>query len=215
MTVAYPGDNGPLWNGAADWVSPNANGRRDMLGAYWGNLESPIVGDGAKVILYDTDHLCGICGDHKWLWKSFTRGLNPIFMDPYGYDEFGVGATDFRSANETQEGLRRNMGYLLAYADRLDLAKMEPRGDLCSTGYCLADPRPGGSYLVYLPQGGPVSVSLPVGSARLVAEWFDPVAGTVVTSGPIETEGSVSFEGPWKGEAVLFIHAAGEAGRGE
>ena len=29
------------------------------------------------------DHLWGIGGNRAWVWKSFTRGLNPIFMDPY------------------------------------------------------------------------------------------------------------------------------------
>ena len=43
----------------------------------------PPAADGRKVILTDTDHLWGIGGDVAWVWKSFLRGLNPIFMDPY------------------------------------------------------------------------------------------------------------------------------------
>jgi hypothetical protein len=35
------------------------------------------------VILSDTDHLWCIGGNHSWVWKSFLRGLHPIFMDPY------------------------------------------------------------------------------------------------------------------------------------
>lgn len=39
--------------------------------------------NGHKVILSDTDHLWGIAGSREWVWKSFLRGLNPLFMDPY------------------------------------------------------------------------------------------------------------------------------------
>ncbi|HMN30144.1 MAG TPA: hypothetical protein PKE45_18475, partial [Caldilineaceae bacterium] len=72
MTVEWPnGDNQDLFDSSADWVSLN------------GPLDSPPVADGSKVIIADTDHLCGICGDRIWAWKSFTRGENPLFMDQY------------------------------------------------------------------------------------------------------------------------------------
>ena len=44
---------------------------------------NPPPADGRKVILTDTDHLWGVGGDVAWVWKSFLRGLNPLFMDPY------------------------------------------------------------------------------------------------------------------------------------
>ena len=47
---------------------------------------NPPTADGRKVILTDTDHLWGIGGDVPWVWKSFLRGLNPLFMDPYKQD---------------------------------------------------------------------------------------------------------------------------------
>lgn len=40
-----------------------------------------------KVILVDTDHLWGVGGSPAWVWKSFLRGHNPIFMDPYDNPE--------------------------------------------------------------------------------------------------------------------------------
>ena len=68
MTVAYPnGDNEILLNSPADWISPN------------GNLYDPPVANGRKVILLDTDHLCGIlgivngCGCH--LLEAIIRSL--------------------------------------------------------------------------------------------------------------------------------------------
>ena len=45
--------------------------------------------------------------------------------------------------------VRRSMGQTLTVSKRINLAKMLPRKDLASSGYCLANP--GVEYLVYLP----------------------------------------------------------------
>ena len=95
----------------------------------------PPQADGSKVIISDTDHLWGVGGDSNWVWKSFQRGLNPIFMDPIGDPKWNL--------------VRRSMGQTLAVSKRINLAKMLPRKDLASSGYCLANP--GVEYLVYLP----------------------------------------------------------------
>lgn len=60
----------------ADWVSP---GRVD------GYAEEPPAWDAKhkKVSLLDTDHIWGVGGNATWVWKSFVRGHNPLFMDPY------------------------------------------------------------------------------------------------------------------------------------
>ena len=87
------------------------------------------------MIVSDTDHLFGVGGDRAWVWKSFTRGLNPIFMDPLEVPHW--------------ESVRQTMGLTLACTDRMDLSAMRPRGDLASSGYCLANP--GEEYLVYVP----------------------------------------------------------------
>src|SRR3954451_9951753 len=73
MTVEWPnGSNSDLFNSPADWVSPN----RDS-----GYLDNPPVNNSSKVVITDTDHIWGGGGDATWVWKSFTRGLNTIFMD--------------------------------------------------------------------------------------------------------------------------------------
>ena len=86
MTFQYKGgSNKTLLNSPADWISPNNEG---------GYRDNPPAADGTKVIITDTDHLWGIGGNSAWVWKSFLRGPNPIFMDPYdgavlshGFDE--------------------------------------------------------------------------------------------------------------------------------
>ncbi|MBM4083536.1 MAG: hypothetical protein FJ272_02005 [Planctomycetes bacterium] len=55
---------------------------------------------------------------------------------------------------------------------------MTPRNDLASTQYCLADP--GKEYLVYLPEGGEVTVDLTAASRTLAVEWFNPRTGAAV-----------------------------------
>lgn len=67
----------------ADWISP---GRRDGYG------EDPPAWDGRKVSLLDTDHIWGVGGSAAWVWISFLRGHNPIFMDPYDGSVLGAPA---------------------------------------------------------------------------------------------------------------------------
>ena len=68
-------DTGRLFASDADWISPNGLGHPYK--------SSPPAAMGRAVIIIDTDHLWGLGGDRSWVWKSFLRGLNPIFMDPY------------------------------------------------------------------------------------------------------------------------------------
>jgi hypothetical protein len=153
-----------LFESPADAISPgkgiNSEYRND-----------PPAAEGNKVIISDTDHLWGMGGDQAWVWKSFLRGHNPIFMDPYQ-------GPDLR-----WDPVRENMGYTLRYAQRLDMATMVPLGNLASTGYCLASP--GSNYLVYLPQGGSVTLDLSSASGMLTVEWFNPATGYVFQSGSV------------------------------
>jgi hypothetical protein len=193
MTVPYPtvpeGSNDDVMNSSADWVSMN------------GNVDDPAVADGTKVDLSDTDHLCGICGDPSWPWKSFTRGHNTLFMD--GYDGSpGVGDPIYNPDDPRWPKIRKNMGYARSYALRMDLANDTPRGDLCSSGYCLA----GREYLVLLPTGGSVNVNLSVVSGTRTVEWFNPADGTTIAGGTVAGGSTVVFTAPFSGMAVLFIH---------
>ena len=173
MTATFPGDNRQLFASDADWISPNSAGRRSLLFGHWGNVESPIVNDGAKVILNDTDHLCGICADHKLFWRGFMRGLNRSLLILYGFDSFGVGATNFHTESGELELIRQNMGYILSYANRVDLASMAPRCDLCTSGYCLANLSPNAAaYLVYLPDGAKSTLNVAAAAGDLAVEWF-------------------------------------------
>jgi hypothetical protein len=197
MTVEWPGgDNNELFASAADWISPN------------GDINNPPVGDGRKVILYDTDHLCGICGDRTWVWKSLVRGLNPVFMDGYDGAAYGVGGAGFNFDDPRWVSLRLNLGYARTYANRMHLAAMTPRGDLASSGYCLANPAgESAEYLVYLPSGGSVTVDLSAAAGTLAVEWFNPSNGATTPANPTTGGASRSFTAPFRGDAVLYLSA--------
>lgn len=190
MTFQYKGGrNKTLFDGPADWISPNPAG---------GYRDNPPAADGRKVILSDTDHLWGIGGSRDWVWKTFLRGMNPIYMDDYvnwiGRD------------TPPQDEIRRAMGHTLAYARRMDLAKMMPRGDLASSGYCLA--APGREILVYQSKGGAVKVTLPDTPAAWSVEWFDAAAGKVAGTDKRTAAEATEFSPPIKGPAVLYLKAA-------
>jgi Family of unknown function (DUF6298)/Putative collagen-binding domain of a collagenase len=194
MTVEYPGgDNSELFASPADWISPND------AGVYMNN---PPAADGSKVIIADTDHLWGTGGNRQWMWKSFTRGINPIFMDCYdAYYCEGDNPND-----PAWVSLRKNMGYALSYANRMNLQAMTPHGELASTGFCLANPSANNAeYLVYQPDGGSFSVDLSGASGSLYVEWLNPNNGQIINAGNVSGGGSRNFSPPFKGDAVLYI----------
>lgn len=198
MTFQYSSDpkqhgtNKLLFDSPADWISP---GRVAADG--YDYLHNPPPADGKKVILNDTDHLGGIIGDSAWVWKSFCRGHNPIFMDPYDNHVLGKGPP------EQWNALRRSLGHTRRLADRVNLGAMTPRGELASTGYCLAEP--GAAYIAYLPSGGEVTVDLSGASGTFQVEWVHPVEGTITPGQPATSGTKQAFTAPFSGEAVLYL----------
>jgi hypothetical protein len=220
MTVAFPdGENADLFDSPADWISPNGDEYK----------ESQPAADGSKIIIADTDHIWGVGGDRAWVWKSFMRGLNPIFMDPFDDPKFESAR---RVMGREWESARRAMGHTLAYANRMNLAAMTPRDALASSGYCLANP--GVEYLIYLPIEAhwsesarfirrfkqpirnfrrifrrTVMVDLSDASGEFRVEWFNPSSGDVTERMPLRGGVSHSLTAPFGGDAVLYVRKNG------
>jgi Family of unknown function (DUF6298)/Protein of unknown function (DUF4038) len=193
MTFQYRGGkNATLMASPADWISPNPD-----ADAGYNYRDNPPPADGRKVILTDTDHLWGIGGNAAWVWKSFLRGLNPLFMDPYKREILSRGSDD------QWEPVRVALGQTRRFAERMNLAAMIPHSELAATGYCLA--QPGQEYLVFQPKPGePFSVELKAGVYRL--EWFDPAQGAGAGASRIEAaEGRRQLKAPFHGIAVLYL----------
>jgi hypothetical protein len=194
MTFQYQGGaNATLLASPADWISPNP----DASGGF-DYRTNPTPADGSKVILSDTDHLWGLGGDVPWVWKSFLRGLNPLFMDPYKRDILTGGS------DEQWEPVRAALGHTRRLAEKSDLAKMVPHSELATTRYCLA--QPGKQYLVYQPAAGPFSVELVAGDYD--QEWFDADKGVSSGKSKFKSAGGLTeFKAPFKGRPVLYLGA--------
>lgn len=196
MTVEYPGgDNNELYNSPADWISPN------------GDINNRPPTDGRKVVIADSDHLCGVCGDRTFVWKSFTAGENPIFMDGYDGEGYGVGGVGFNFDDPTWVSLRLNMGYALTFSNRMDLSKVRPLPNLASTGYVLANPSStGAEYLVFLPSGGSVNVNLSGTTGEFKVEWFEPGTGETTLGTAVNGGSNITLQSPLSGDAVLYLY---------
>jgi hypothetical protein len=224
MTMQFPVDdqtrvNDPLYNGPADWISPGyddeifAHGGHPMApGAppsHW--FDNPPAADGRKVVITDTDHYAPGKGDALWAWKSFLRGHHPILMD-FGIID-GVNPPDPSASSpgslpyHSFEPARYAMGDTLRYAQRMKLIAMQPRGDLSSTGYVLANP--GEEYLVLQPgeKGEPFTVTLEAGTYTV--EWYSVNSRQTKDAGKLTVESSVTttFSAPFEaaGPAVLYL----------
>lgn len=185
MTWPWGANNSVLFNGPADWVSP------------LGTLD-PDPATGSKVIVYDNDHIGGSqFGNQIWVWKSFTRGYNPLFMDCYVPPD-GLCESVYPYGTE----IRRALGATRRYAERMDLSTALPRGDLASSGYCLANDT---ELAVFVPTGGPVTVTLPASGSPFNAEWYDPSGDTVHPASPVAGGAATDFIPPFSGPAVLFL----------
>ncbi len=190
MTFQYKGgSNEDLFKSPAEWISPNNED---------GYREDPPEADGSKIIINDTDHLWGIGGSSDWAWKSFCRGLNPIFMDPY--DGLVLG----KSFEERFKPIRVSLGQIQHFAQQLNLDEMLPSKSLASSAYCLANA--GKEYLVYLADTNMVNVDLRAIKGSAGVEWFNPSTGETIHAAGLEGGSIQNFESPFVEEgAILFI----------
>jgi hypothetical protein len=186
------GSMAALWASPADWISPQDDGTPGDF------KDDPPAADGRKVAITDTDHLWGEGGDHRWVWKSFLRGYNPIYMDRVSILA-GKPEDDIAGAASA----RRAMGHTRRLTERLNLAAMTPCDDLASTKYCLA--HPGEAYVVYVPADTDATVDLSAAEGVLEVEWIDLVNGTAEKASPIEGGARHTFRSPLGGDAVLYL----------
>jgi Family of unknown function (DUF6298) len=222
MTMQFPVAeqtkvNDPLFDSRAEWISPGYDDEVFAGGApppqapgappsRW--LVDPPAADGRKVVVTDTDHYTlGV--DALWAWKSFLRGHHPILMD-YGIIG-GIDPPDPSAGGPMSyaafEPARWAMGDTLRFAERMNLIEMEPRDDLSSTGYALANP--GQEYLVLQPSGAGGSLTVLLEPGTYTAEWFSIEGRQTAPGDAMTVEGSAatSFSPPAElsGPTVLYL----------
>ncbi|MGA2074989.1 MAG: putative collagen-binding domain-containing protein [Terriglobia bacterium] len=217
--IGYAALEGPsdniLYNSDADWVAPGAR--------ISPNKSCGTGKPACKVNVNDSDHsYWEIWKDtpqqaRNYAWENFMAGNQVLFMDPYlvyyprEKRNFCLSPVSdiCRAPDPRWENLRDNLGYILKYSRRLNLANITPRSSLASTGYCLAQTPPiGAEYLVYSPSGGSFTVDLSAMPPlrTLAVEWFNPSTGTTVAEPPIPAgSASQSFTPPFNQDAVLYL----------
>jgi hypothetical protein len=193
MSFAFPGGtNDELFNSPADWVEP---GHSETDDRYRTDPPSKYAG---KVVVNDTDHLWGhYTGDGVWVWESFMRGLNVLFMD------------DLRASPTWQDSARRAMGQTMDWSRKIDLAHMTPHEELASTKYCLANP--GVEYLALQPRAGWIRLDLKAYPREFAVEWFNINTGETIDGGAVRGGDSPGFVPPFGAPAVLHVKAIDKA----
>ena len=218
--------NAPLQTGPAEWFSPTSQpnwwNKPDVV-RIEDYKENPPVADGRRVSVPDTDHLWGHGGNPKWVWKCFTRGHNPIFMDPWqglylGSTEeiapwsFTGGISKDQRDYPDWEPTRRAMGDTRRYAQRMNLAAMTPRPELC---FLALLPRQSGRRVSDLSARRGQRDDRPVrgrGQLRRRVEWFLPQLGRAFPGArPLPGGDYAVTIAPYTGDAVLYLKKAKEA----
>ncbi len=218
--IGPPMLNKLLWDSPADYVSP---GWEPQAWAVPGSsvvdnyASDPPLNKSDKVCIIDTDHLWGYGGHYVWAWKSFMRGLNPIFMDSWKPIPGKMTTQEMDWAFVTGEiirldrdfpdyaALRDNMGYINNLAKRVDLKNMKPRADMTTTRFCLANP--GKEYIVYYPHFTiTATIDLSDVEGELEIEWFIPSINRTVKA-PATIKGGYFnvIEAPTSMDAVLYL----------
>ena len=64
---------------------------------------------------------------------------------------------------------------------------------------------PQGMYLVYLPEGGEVTVDLSATPGKIRFQWFNPTDGLAKIAGVVEGGKRGQFSAPFPGDAVLWL----------
>jgi hypothetical protein len=171
--------NANLLASHADWISLAGRTAPPTTPNYRTDVPDA---SGPQVSLLDTDHIYGFGTPAlesemvQWVWRSLTRGHNPIYITSQtGYPASVVkGKTVFNHSRLVEAAL----GYSRTMADRCDLIHMPPDDSKSSTGYALVNPNK--EYLIYQPRTTSFTVTLP--AQRFSLEWMNPATGTLTAS---------------------------------
>ncbi len=211
-----------ITNSNADWIAPSVE-------------ISPTSSCGSgtprcKVNINDSDHSnFGMWNgsdqsNRTYAWQNFMNGNQVAFMDPYvlnypreNRNNCVSPVNGICSAPAARwDNFRDNLGYIVRYSRKLNLANVTSQSSLCSTGACLAQtPSVGAEYLAYSPNGGSLTVNLSAmpSSRSLSVEWLNPLTGAVTTGTPVAAGATRTFTPPFSGDAVLYlVDTAGHAG---
>lgn len=194
MWPSAPEVNEWLRAGPADAMSPS--NLRTYIGIGDDYMNDPPPGDGGKIVLADTDHIWGIGGDVDWVWRSFLRGLNPIFMDPWD--------GDFVVHPPYGPGARYAMGLARRLSEEIDLAVMVPSGELVSSTFALADAHRS-VIVAFMPGTGKLGVDLRNTGGTYSCEWHHAYVDSRTVFPAIAAGNVHQIASPYVSSGVLVL----------
>lgn len=112
----------------------------------------------------------------------------------------------FRTTEDSwKDGLaaERIIRSVQTFAKRLKLERFIPMDGVADQGLCLADE--GHEYVVYLPQGGNVTIDLTHVEGRLAVTWYNPRTSRDAANNEEAGGGERLFKSPGDGDWVLHI----------
>src|SRR5947199_1201589 len=180
----YVGNVAAIFNSQADWIV--------ILGT---DFHPPLAKANKVLFLEGSPSLFQYNKSDQWVWRTFTRGYNPIYPEP----QSPIGGIN--------DSVHAAIGQTRAYSQFVNLASMSPSNNVCSTDFCLASP--GAEYLIYLPSGGRISVDLSASSRNLLTAWFDTATGRTISRNTVSGGTQMVFTSPISGQSVLQILADG------
>jgi hypothetical protein len=201
MSVEYPGgSDGELFASAAhnQTASPTTD--------YSGRTDN----DTSRVIITDSDHICGECKDGDWVYRSFCNGVGSIlYMDPWDGRDYPHIASGYDSSASSWVSSRKAMGQVVRVAQMANLIDMRPAPGMASTGSCLQG---NSKWIVYQPSGGAFTVNLSSTTDSLSVQWVNTGTGAFVAGPNIKGGNSAkSMTPPFGGSALLLIRSIGGA----
>ena len=185
---------------ACDWVSPGPGDSPEFDVRARAN---PPLWDGRKVCVLDTDHVWGHGIDYAWVWKSFLRGHNVLFMDPWArpawYDP-PRNVPDYPGYWEARKAMRNTA----IVASRCDMAGMLPSLIWLPRGIAL--PIPAGNIWSIYPRAGEGDRRLLLAAkSNFTVEWIHPIEGGLVAGGVVKGGGEQSLACPFANDAVVHL----------
>jgi hypothetical protein len=113
-------ENAALFASPADIVSP-CQGPGDPY------LDDPPASAGSKIVIADSDHIASGRVNRYWVWKSFLRGLHPVYMDLRSDDLPWYQGNELQQDPRIGEQIRLALGAVRKLAGRIPLAQMVPQ----------------------------------------------------------------------------------------
>jgi hypothetical protein len=155
-----------------------------------------------NVWFHDTDHVGskGRAVTESWPWKSFTRGISPLYVDcPFDFCR--------REPDSIRPLIRTAMAQTLAYAKKINLKAMtvESGTSIIDSGYGLYETC--AEYLMYMPAGGTNSINLGPCTPEntFVVEYFEPTSGITSSGGTVAGGAARSFDPPGNNPMVIHL----------